>query len=231
MSTSSPDRAAAVADHVARHALGGGDQLAVDHQQPVVEALEEALDQHRAAVLAGDGEGRLDLLGLGQPDADAAAVVAVERLDHDRVADPPGRADGILGVVDHALLGHRQAEIAEQPAGLLLVGGQLDRDVRRAAGDGRLDALLEAAMAELDQALAVEPQPGNVALLGGSHQRGRARAQRLALREADEPVAAAREVEIVVVVRPARAPAGSSELSRCSASWPASRPTSDCSYS
>ncbi len=193
------DGALAVADDVAGHALGGGDQLAVDHQQAMVEALEEALDQHGAAVLAGGGEGRLDLLLVHQADADAAAVIGVERLDHDREADAAGGRGRVLGVVDHALLGHRQAEVAQEPDGLLLVRGELDRDVRRLAGDRGLDALLEAAVAELDQALAVEPQPGDVALLGRRHQGRRARAQRLALGEADEAVAAALEVEMLGV--------------------------------
>ena len=102
-------------------------------------------------------------------------------------------------IVDHALLGHGQAEVAQEPDGLLLVRGELDRDVRRRAGDRGLDALLEAPVAELDQALAVQPQPGDVALLGRGHQRGRARAQRLALGEADEAVAAALEVEMLGV--------------------------------
>ena len=193
------DRALAVADDVAGHALGGGDQLAVDHQQAMVEAFEEALDQHGAAVLAGGGEGRLDLLLVHQADADAAAMIGVERLDHDREADAPGGRGRVLGVVDHALLGHGQAEIAQQPDGLLLVRGELDRDVRRRAGDRGLDPLLEAAVAELDQALAVQPQPGDVALLGRRHQGRRARAQRLALGEADEAVAAALEVEMLGV--------------------------------
>ena len=45
----------------------------------------------------------------------------------------------------------------------------------------------------------VEPQPGDVALLGRRHQRRRARPQRLALGEADEAVAAALEVEMLGV--------------------------------
>ena len=43
------DGAGAVADHVAGHAAGGGDELAVDDQQPVVVALDHALDHDAAA--------------------------------------------------------------------------------------------------------------------------------------------------------------------------------------
>src|SRR3546814_13419888 len=66
-----------------------------------------------------------------------------------------------------------------------LVSGQLCGDVRRAAGDRGLDALLVLAMAELHQRLLVQAQPRDVALLGGAHQRGRRRAQCAALRVAD----------------------------------------------
>ena len=193
------DGALAVADDMARHALGGRDQLAIDHQEAVVEALQEALDQDGPAVLAGRDERRLDLVLVHQPDGDTAAMVGVERLDHDRKADAARGRGRFLGVVDHALLGHRQAEIAQEADGLLLVRGELDRDVRRGTGDRGLDPLLEASVAELDQALAVEPQPGDVALFGRRHQRGRARTQGLALGEADEPVAAALEVEMLRV--------------------------------
>ena len=46
------DRVLAVADHVPGRAAGRRHQLAVDHQQAVVVALEERLDDHRARVLA-----------------------------------------------------------------------------------------------------------------------------------------------------------------------------------
>ena len=66
----------------------------------------------------------------------------------------------------------------------------------RPAGDRRLDPLLVAAVAELDQALLVEPDPRDPALLGGPDERHRARPERPALGEADELVALGREVEV-----------------------------------
>ena len=186
----------AVADDVAGDPLGDGDQLAIDHQHAVVEALDEGLDDDRVAVLAGALEGGLDLLFVGQPDADAAAVIGVERLDHHRIADALGLGDGVARVVDQLLARHRQAEIAEDADGLLLVRGDRDRDVPGLAGDRRLDTALEAAMAELDQALVVEADPGNVARLGGADQRAGAGAERAALGKADEAVALMREVEL-----------------------------------
>ena len=221
ISTSSLDRALAVADDVARHALGGRDQLAVDDQQAVVEALRGSSRPGRRGCARGRStNAALTCSSSIRRMRDAAAVIGVERLDHHRKADAPRGRGGLLGVVDHALLGHGQAEIAQQLDGLLLVGGELDRDVRRLAGDRGLDALLEAAVAELDQALAVEPQPGDVALLGRRHQRRRAGAQRLALGEADEPVAAALEVEIARSRRPGAAPAAAASSAAAAPAGP-----------
>ena len=81
------DRVPAVADHVPRHPVRRGDQLAVDHQQPVVVALDHALDHDARALVDRDVEGVGDLLVGGQVDRDAAPVVAVERLHHHREAD------------------------------------------------------------------------------------------------------------------------------------------------
>ena len=70
----------------------------------------------------------------GQVHRDAAAVVAVDRLHHHRVADGVGGIDRVLGVADVVLLRHRQAEVGEQPGAELLVRGDLDGDVRGLAG-------------------------------------------------------------------------------------------------
>ena len=80
-------------------------------------------------------------------------------------------ADRLAFRLRHFLAWNRQAERAENAVGFFLVACQFDRDVRRASGDGRLDALLVFPMAELDQRLIVEPQPRNPAFLGGMHQR------------------------------------------------------------
>ncbi len=160
----------------------------------MVVALEVGLDDHRARVLARALEPGRDLRVAGQADRDAAAVVAVVGLGHDRKAEAVRGAHGLALVLHQLLARHRQAERGEDAVGLLLVARELDRDVRRAAGDGRLDALLVLAVAELDQRLVVEPQPRDAALLGGVHQRGRRRPERAPLREADVLVARRRPV-------------------------------------
>src|SRR5262249_58335321 len=87
------------------------------------------------------------------------------------------------------LLGYGGAEPGEDLVGFLLVARELDGDVRGAAGDGRLDALLVPAVTELHQRLVVQAQPRNAARLGGAHQRHGRGAERAALGEADELVA------------------------------------------
>ena len=99
------DRVLAVADDVARHALGDRDQLAVDHQHAVVVAGDEALDDDAPAVLPGDVEGGAHLLGGREVDRDAAAVVGVERLHHHRVADPLRRGHRVVGALHQPLRG------------------------------------------------------------------------------------------------------------------------------
>jgi hypothetical protein len=140
-------------------------------------------------VLGGGREAGAHLLGRGQADGDAAPVVAVVGLGDHRVAQPLGGAHGAVGRAHELLARHRQALVGEDLVRLFLVAGQFHRDVAGAPGDRGLDALLELAVAELDQALFVQPQPGDVALLGGLHQRRRGRPERAPLRVADELLA------------------------------------------
>src|SRR3954452_13418734 len=84
------DRADAVADHLRRDTLGDRDHAAVDDQDAVVVAGEEALDDDDAPLGLGlrRAEAEAELLLAGDADGDAAAVIAVERLGHQRVAKP-----------------------------------------------------------------------------------------------------------------------------------------------
>ena len=181
-----------VADHVAGRAARGGHEFAVDHEKAVIVATEKILHDHRARNFARLVEARDDFLVGHQVNRDAATVIAVERLGHHRHAEPARGAQRALFRRDQLLLGYRQAERGENLVGLFLVAGQLHRDMRRAAGDGGLDALLVFAVTELHQRLPVQAQPGNVAFLRRVHQRGGRRAKRATLRIANEFVARAR---------------------------------------
>ena len=87
------DRVRAVADDVGRHPLGDRDDLIVDDQDAVVLAGDEASRPRRAgaALVVGDREEARAPRPRREVDAYAAAVIAVERLEHDRVADPRAR--------------------------------------------------------------------------------------------------------------------------------------------
>ena len=181
------DRVLAVADDVTGHALGDRDELAVDDEHAVIEAGEEVLDDDAARVLARLLERGAHLVAVLQIERDAAAVVGVERLHDDRDSRGARRRVAAASAVAHdALARHRQAEVAEDAVGLLLVGGDLDGDVARLGGDRGLDALLVLAVTELHEAVVVEAHPRDVARLGGAHERARRRAELAALREVDE---------------------------------------------
>ena len=180
------DGALAVAHDVPGHALGHRHQLAADDEHAVVEPGEEVLDDHAAGVLAGLLEGGAHLVSGLQIERDAATVVRVERLDDDRIPEALGSGGGGLGGAHHALARHGQAELAEDAVRLLLVGGDLDRDVARLRGDGGLDALLVLAVTELHEAVVVEAHPGDVAGLGGADERAGGGPELTALREVDE---------------------------------------------
>ena len=136
-------------------------------------------------MLARRDESLHDFLVGHEADRDAAAMVAVVGLGHDRVAKAIRGADGVALGLDELLARHRQAERREDAVRLFLVACELDRDVRRAARDGCLDALLVLAVAELDQRLVVEPEPRDAALLGGMDERGRGGPERATLRKTD----------------------------------------------
>ena len=116
-------------------------------------------------------------------------MVAVVGLGDHREPDTMRGTDRLRGRVDQLLLGNRQAQGRENLVGLFLVAGKLDGDVRSAASDRRLNALLVLAVPELHQRLIVQAQPGYAVLFGRTHQRGRRGAQCAALCEANELIA------------------------------------------
>ncbi len=81
-----------------RHALGDGGHLAVDDQHAVVVAVDVGLDDQVAvaALSAGERHGAPDVVVCAQVEVDAATVVAIERLDHDREAERLGGGDRLV---------------------------------------------------------------------------------------------------------------------------------------
>ena len=152
-----------VADHQRRIAARGGHQLVTDHQEAVVDAGQEALDQDFLAVMARIAVAGHDLFARLDVDGHALALVAVERLDHDRPAEFLRCQPGVFLVLDRAAQRHRHASRVQQLLGQVLVLGDAFGDRAGAVDLGGLDAALLAAPAELDQAALGQATVGNAA--------------------------------------------------------------------
>ena len=103
------------------------DDLIVDDEDAVVLAGDERLHDDVAGTALALAAGKASLHGgfIGEIDHHAAAVIAVQRLQHDRVADAPRDVDGLVGGADD-LRAARGCRRAEQPRGQLLVAGDVD---------------------------------------------------------------------------------------------------------
>ena len=66
----------AISNHMAGHALGSGNQFAVDDQQAVIEALQKAFDDNTAAVFARFFECFLDLAARFEIYRNSASVIS-----------------------------------------------------------------------------------------------------------------------------------------------------------
>ena len=124
-------------------------------------------------------------------------MVAVERLQHARVADAARGGHRRLLVLDHLGLRDRQAGRVEQPVREALVRRDIDRDRRRPRGHRRADPLLVDAVAELDERMAVEPDERDVAAHRLVDQRLRRRPERPPFGERDQLLELDGEVEQV----------------------------------
>ena len=105
-----PNRMLAIADHMAGHAFGGSDELAIDDDETMIEAFDVAFNDDGPAMFTGLLERDLDFLGFAQVDRDAAAMIARERLQHNRVANPFGGAHGLRRVAGNSLFRNRMTQ-------------------------------------------------------------------------------------------------------------------------
>src|SRR5207247_3155905 len=112
-----------VADDVGRDALGYGDHVSSDHQDPVVVPGDVALHHHLATpgLLQGPGEAAAHILLTAEVERDSPSVVAVDRLRDHWNPDALGRRHrGVLGP-DDLPSGNGKARRREQPPGHVLV--------------------------------------------------------------------------------------------------------------
>src|SRR3990167_796953 len=170
-------RVAAVARDAEHLAARGGHDLAVDHEQTVLVAGDEALDHHVAAFGVGHVVGRLDVFLLAQVQRHAPAVVAVGGLDDHGQADVLRGFPGLLGAVDDLALGDGNAAGFQQALGQVLVRGNAFGNGAGEFALGRPDAALCGAVAQLHQVAVIQADVRNAAVGGSGHDAGRARAQ------------------------------------------------------
>ncbi len=178
----------AITHHIARHPLGHRDQLAVNDQHAVIKAGDEAFHQYGAAsgMFLGFGKPGFDLVVCVEVDRHATPVIGIQRLDHHRMTDACRRPRGLARIIDHALLGDRQTEIAQQIMRVFLVAGDFHGDMFGFRGDRGLNTLLIFAVSKLNQRPLIEPDPGDITLFGGLDQRPGRGAKLFALRAKDK---------------------------------------------
>src|SRR5574343_1607346 len=190
----------AVAGYGDEVAAVGGDQLAADNQQAVLDARDGTLDQHAGAFLDGNGVGLADIVGGGQVDEYAASVVAVSRLDDDRVADVFGGFHCIVGILDFAAFRHRHANRGNQLLGQVLVTRDGFGNGAGLVAFGRPDATHGGAVPKLDKVAVVEQADvRNLARFGGIDDGGGRWPEVLAVHLAAQRLDGLGNVERVVV--------------------------------
>ncbi|MFN8591966.1 MAG: hypothetical protein U0031_10955, partial [Thermomicrobiales bacterium] len=185
------DGVLAVTHDVRGHPFRDRDHLVVDDQDAVVLAGDEGFDHHlpAAALPFRDRESLAHGRFVGEIDHHAAAMIAVERLEHHRIAQAAGGVDGIVRGAHHHRPRHRNADLLQQAVGQFLVAGDIDGDIGGLAGDRRPDPFLVGAVPELDQrAAGIEPQHRNAPPLRLGHDGARGRAVGEALGDADDLV-------------------------------------------
>ena len=180
----------------------GGDELAANDQQAVLDTLDRAFDEDAGAFLGGNRVGLAHRFRGHQVDEHATPVIAVGRFDDDRVADVFGGVDGIVGVIDFAAFGDRHADRGNQFLGQVLIARNGLGDGAGGVSLGRPDATHRGAVAELDQVAVVEQADvRDLARFGGIDDgRGR-RAEILAVDLAAQHLDRRVEVEGLVVDR------------------------------
>ena len=202
------DGVLAVAGDARRHALGDRRDLAADDEAAVVVAGDVASRRRRRRerlCASAPWNAARTASSRAQVEVDAAAVVAVERLDDAREADPLRGGDGlVLGVDDVARAGRagRPSRAAGWSGSCRDAMSTPIADVLR--GHRRPDPLLVDALAELDERVAVEADERDVAADRLVDERLGRRARTPGARRAGSAARARREVEEDRRGRPAR---------------------------
>ena len=159
----------------------------------------------RAGIVAHPGEGRFvarpEVFHRGDVGGDAAAVIARERLGHDRPADPVGGGLRLLERIADLALRHRDAGIVEDLLGPFLVVGDRVADDARGVGHRRLEPPLLHAVAELGIARALGQVVGrDAAVARGLDDRAGRGAERVRVAHLLQVVDDGLKVDVLAVV-------------------------------
>ncbi|KAG1247569.1 hypothetical protein G6F65_020094 [Rhizopus arrhizus] len=111
-------------------------------------------------------------------------MVAVIGLDHDGQADVFGRFPGVVFAAHQAAFRHRHAAGRPQLLGQGLVARDPFGDGAGAVGFGRPDPALGRTVAELHEVALEQTDIGDVAVVGGIHDAGRAGPQAMLVHQA-----------------------------------------------
>src|SRR5205085_10527308 len=122
---------------------------------------EALLDDHAAGMAGGRGEAEAQLLFRPDAGGHASAVITIERLGDERIAEPPRRGLRLLGAAHDLAARDRKPAFGEAALGRVLIARQFDRHQRGAACDGGANSLLTGAVAKLHETLIVEPRNRN----------------------------------------------------------------------
>src|SRR5918995_2243767 len=143
----------AVAHYMSRNPLRHRDHTFVDDENAIVLPGEVSLD-HDPPVptfTRGGSEVGAHLRFVPEVEADATAMIPVEWLQHDRVADPRRGRDGLFDAAGDLAAWRGNADALQQAVCQILVAGDGVGDVGRHRGDRRPDPLLVAAVTELNE--------------------------------------------------------------------------------
>ena len=178
------DRVFCVANDVTRHPLRSSNKLAIYDQEPVIVTFEKTLNDNVPAMFARFVKSDFNFFRRLEVYRNTASVVPGQRFQYHREANSFCSPFSVNGSTHQSLHWYRQAKVTQYAVGLFLVRCEFDGDIAGATRCCRLNTLLITAVTKLHQALLVQPNPWNTAVLRRMYQGGSTRAKCSPLRVA-----------------------------------------------
>src|SRR3990172_12742071 len=95
------DRVLSVSDHHRRHALGGGHNFTIDHQDPVIFSRNKVFNDYTSVVVLSSLKSAFRRFFITNIDRNSFAVVAVNRLEDNRKTEIPDCLPRLLPIVNY----------------------------------------------------------------------------------------------------------------------------------